>query len=88
MLNEHLGKINLDLGVQEELVLPTIDVKVEDPDQNFKIDDKDIEEYRELKKRREEEAIAKAKGGKKKKGEGEKEIKVKDDDEGDKKDVN
>jgi hypothetical protein len=63
VLNEHLGKINLDLGVQEELVLPTIDVKVEDPDQNFKIDDKDIEEYRELKKRREEEAIAKAKGG-------------------------
>lgn len=69
-------------------MLPTIDVKVEDPDQNFKIDDKDIEEYRELKKRREEEALAKAKGGKKKKGEGEKEIKVKDDDEGDKKDVN
>lgn len=49
------------------MVLPTIDEKAEVPQKFFDISDKEIDEYRDVKKVREIEAAAAKKGGKKNK---------------------
>jgi hypothetical protein len=56
------------LATPEELFLPSIDEKTEYPQKFFDINDKEIEDFRELKKQRELDAAASKKGGKKKKG--------------------
>lgn len=66
-LHERLTQINSELGTPETLVLPTIDEKTEVPQKFFDISDKEIDEYREIKKQREIEAQQKP-GKKKKKG--------------------
>lgn len=65
-LHERLHQINGELGTPETLVLPTIDEKAEVPQKFFDISDKEIDEYRELKKQRELDAAAAKKGGRKK----------------------
>jgi hypothetical protein len=49
-LHERLNQINTELGTPESLVLPTIDEKTEVPQKFFDINDKEIDEFRELKK--------------------------------------
>lgn len=66
-LHERLHQINGELGTPETLVLPTIDEKSEVPQKFFDISDKEIDEYREVKKTRELEAANAKKGGKKNK---------------------
>ncbi len=55
------------LEVQEELFVPVIDEKAEYPQKYFIINDKEIDEFRQLKIQREAEAAEKKKGAKKKK---------------------
>ena len=57
-LNGRLTDINTELGVKEELTVPTIDKELEYPELFFEITDKDIDEYKD---RLEAEAM-KAKG--------------------------
>lgn len=79
-LHKRLGDINEELGTPEELILPTIDEPVEYPQKFFDIDDNDLSEYQELKKRRAEEEKQKdkaSKGGAKAKKDREKAEKAK-----------
>lgn len=79
-MNARLVQINTVLGTPEELFLPSIDEKTEYPQKFFDINDKEIEDFRELKKQRELDAAASKKGGKKKKTD-EKEVVTKQKDE-------
>ena len=45
-LNERLSEINTELGVKEELTVPTIDKELEYPEDFFDIKDSDIEEFK------------------------------------------
>jgi len=65
---EDLRAINKELGLpSDDLVVPQIDEKVENPEKFFDVNDNDIEEYRQTLKQREIDAKNKEKGGKKKK---------------------
>ena len=68
-LYERLNVINEELKTPEQLILPVIDEKVEYPERDFNVTDKDIEQYRIDLKQREIDAKEKnkAQGGKKKK---------------------
>lgn len=78
-----LGTINEELGTPEELIVPSVDDKVENPEKCFNVTDDDIENYRAELKQREIDAKEKNKnvGGNKKKkaaqAEAEKEAKAK-----------
>lgn len=45
-LNSRLGEINTELGVEEELFVPSIDKKVEYPENFFEIQDEDIDAFK------------------------------------------
>lgn len=62
-LNVRLTEINKELGSQEELFEPSIDLAVEYPEKNFDIGDNDIDDF---KIRLEKEEAAKKAGAKKK----------------------
>ncbi len=69
-LHERLAQINSELGTPEDLVLPVIDDKLENPNKFFDVTDQEIDTFRELKKQRDLDAAQSKKGGKKgKKGE-------------------
>lgn len=66
-MNNRIQQINKVLNLQEDLFLPSIDEKVEYPQKQFDINDKEIEEFKQLKIQREIDAQQAKKVGKKRK---------------------
>ena len=66
-MNNRITQINNVLTVKEDLFLPQIDEKAEYPQKFFNVTDNEIDEYRQLKIQREQDA-ANAKKATKKKG--------------------
>jgi hypothetical protein len=67
-MNNRIEQINKVLEVEEKQFVPEIDEKAEYPQKFFDVSEKDIDEYRQLKIQREQEAANAKKGTKKKRG--------------------